>query len=292
LGNPNLVKVEVGTAIGVLGHRAYGAVLLVIAYEQFGKFGAPLFATVRLLGGAVGVLVYSALAGRFRREHVLAGGFLANAVAVALLIPVLHLHTANGLLLARRGACRRTPDPCGFVLSGPSAVLITVVACGVLGAVYSLWRLRKVERQAPTNREEVDAIRGVDAFRPLSVAAANHIAAALIALQAAGGQVVVQQGEAAEDMFLIASGVFEAEVDGKQVRTLHPGDHFGEIALLFHAPRTATVQCAQAGALWWLRRDDFLRAVTGNSTTEEAMTAIANQRLTHAGSIRSVDTDY
>jgi hypothetical protein len=50
LGNPNLVKVEVGTAIGVLGHRAYGAVLLVIAYEQFGKFGAPLFATVRLLG--------------------------------------------------------------------------------------------------------------------------------------------------------------------------------------------------------------------------------------------------
>jgi CRP-like cAMP-binding protein len=104
--------------------------------------------------------------------------------------------------------------------------------------------------------------------------------------------VVVQQGEAAEDMFLIASGVFEAEVDGKQVRTLHPGDHFGEIALLFHAPRTATVQCAQAGALWWLRRDDFLRAVTGNSTTEEAMTAIANQRLTHAGSIRSVDTDY
>jgi CRP-like cAMP-binding protein len=175
-------------------------------------------------------------------------------------------------------------------LSGPSAVI--VVACGVLGAVYSLWHLTKVERQAPTNREEVDAIRGVDAFRPLSVAAANHIAAALIALQAAGGQVVVQQGEAAEDMFLIASGVFEAEVDGKQVRTLHPGDHFGEIALLFDAPRTATVRSVQTGTLWRLRRGDFLRAVTGNATTEEAMTAIADQRLTHAGSIRSVDTDY
>jgi hypothetical protein len=33
------------------------------------------------------------------------------------------------------------------------------------------------------------------------------------------------------------------------------------------------------------RRDDFLRAITGNSTTEAAIKAIADQRLAHAGAV-------
>ena len=86
-------------------------------------------------------------------------------------------------------------------------------------------------------------------------------------------------------MFLISSGVFEADVDGKCVRTMHRGNHFGEIALLFEAPRTATVRCLKAGTLWRLNREDFLRAVTGNSTTKAAMKAIADQRLVYAGEV-------
>ena len=103
---------------------------------------------------------------------------------------------------------------------------------------------------------------------------------------------VVQQCETAEDMFLIASGVFAADVDGKQVRTLQQGEHFGEIALLFDVPRTATVRCVQTGTLWRLRRDDFLSAITGNSTTQETIQAIADQRLAHAGSLGPVDGNY
>jgi hypothetical protein len=161
------------------------------------------------------------------------------------------------------------------------------VAAGValLGAFYGLWRVMRVERRSPVQREELDAIRSVEAFRPLSVAAADQLASALIAVQPGEGDAVVRQGESAEDMFLIASGVFDATVDGKHVRTLHDGEHFGEIALLFDAPRTATVRCLQAGTLWRLRREDFLSAITGNSTTKESIKAIADQRLAHAGSI-------
>jgi hypothetical protein len=38
-------------------------------------------------------------------------------------------------------------------------------------------------------------------------------------------------------------------------------------------------------------RDDFLRAVTGNSTTDEAMRLIADQRLAHAGHITPPKSD-
>jgi hypothetical protein len=38
-------------------------------------------------------------------------------------------------------------------------------------------------------------------------------------------------------------------------------------------------------------RDDLLRAVTGNSTTDEAMRLIADQRLAHAGHITPHQSD-
>ena len=161
------------------------------------------------------------------------------------------------------------------------------VAAGVamLGVVYGLWRLRRVERQFPMCREELDAIKSVEAFRPLSVAAATQLASALIPLRCAEGDVVVRQGDSAEEMFLIGSGSFDTDVDGQKIGTLGQGDHFGEIGLLFGVPRTATVRCVQAGALWRLRREDFLRAITGNSTSKEAISAIADQRLARAGKI-------
>ncbi|HTX95363.1 MAG TPA: cyclic nucleotide-binding domain-containing protein [Mycobacterium sp.] len=118
-------------------------------------------------------------------------------------------------------------------------------------------------------REELDAIKNVEAFRPLSVAAADQLALALSPVRPADGDVVVRQGEPAEDMFLIGSGVFDADVDGQRVRTMNQGGHFGEIGLLFGVPR----------------RQDFLRASTGNSTSNEAIRAIADQRLAPAGYI-------
>lgn len=174
---------------------------------------------------------------------------------------------------------------------GARGTLRASAGLALLGAVYGLWRLTRAERSFPTLREELDAIMGVEAFRPLSVAAANQVASALVALRPAVGDEIVRQGDHSEDMFLIASGVFDAAVDGQHVRTLHDGNHFGEIGLLFDVPRTATVRCVQAGTLWRLRREDFLNAITGNSTSKQAIRAIADQRLAHAGKIDLPEDD-
>ena len=56
------------------------------------------FIILRQITGAMSAPVYAALAGRFRRERVLAVPSLLRGVAVALVIPVLELHAANALL--------------------------------------------------------------------------------------------------------------------------------------------------------------------------------------------------
>jgi len=55
------------------------------------------------------------------------------------------------------------------------------------------------------------------------------------------GETVATEGEGGVGFFVIKEGQAKVEVGGQQVRTLGPGDHFGEIALITEGPRTATV---------------------------------------------------
>jgi hypothetical protein len=218
-------------------------------------------------------ITYQLVCGRTLLQRSASGRSLDLLVGINALI-VVTITGVSGLCAAELNAA-----------IGVRGTLRVAAGLAVLGAMYALWRLTRVERLSPLDREELDAIKNVEAFRPLSVAAANQLAAALTVLQATEGDVLIRQGEPGEDMFLIDAGVFDATIDGQHVRTMQHGDHFGEIALLFDSPRTATVRCLRAGTLWRLRREDFLSAVTGNSTTKTAISAIADQRLSHSGKI-------
>ena len=55
------------------------------------------------------------------------------------------------------------------------------------------------------------------------------------------GTEVVTQGDAGETFFFVLSGELLVMQDGKQTNVLSAHDHFGELALLDPAPRSATV---------------------------------------------------
>jgi ATP-binding cassette subfamily B protein len=57
------------------------------------------------------------------------------------------------------------------------------------------------------------------------------------------GETLVQQGEAGERFYVVLSGLLEVTQQGRgNVGLLRPGDHFGEVALAMHMPRTASVR--------------------------------------------------
>lgn len=58
----------------------------------------------------------------------------------------------------------------------------------------------------------------------------------------APGDTVAQEGQGGVGFFVIREGNAKVEVGGQEVRTLGPGDHFGEIALIADGERTATIR--------------------------------------------------
>jgi len=75
------------------------------------------------------------------------------------------------------------------------------------------------------------------------------------------GERVIKQGDSGDFMFVIESGALDCLItkDGSEVvvKTCEAGDAFGELALLYNAPRAASVQAKDASVCWKLDRETF-----------------------------------
>ena len=77
------------------------------------------------------------------------------------------------------------------------------------------------------------------------------------------GQAVITQGEEGDVLYLVDSGeltcekVFKAGDPPTYLKTYVPGESFGELALLYNAPRAATIKAKTDALLWALDRECF-----------------------------------
>ena len=72
-----------------------------------------------------------------------------------------------------------------------------------------------------------------------------------------GGQVLMRQGETGREFFVLVDGAVGIDRGGTRIRTIEPGDFFGEIALLAEGPRTATATTEGASKLLVLGHREF-----------------------------------
>lgn len=94
------------------------------------------------------------------------------------------------------------------------------------------------------------------------------------------GDYIMKAGELGEEMYFISQGTVEiVSADGQTVyATLTTGDFFGEIALLFRQPRTASVRAVDYCDLYSLDIVAFNRVLTRHPGVAAHIRAIAQQR--------------
>ncbi len=71
------------------------------------------------------------------------------------------------------------------------------------------------------------------------------------------GEVICQEGQIGEELFVILRGEIELSTNGAPITSLPQGSHFGEMALVDATPRSATATASTGGKLLVINRADF-----------------------------------
>jgi len=97
---------------------------------------------------------------------------------------------------------------------------------------------------AVSARDTVSMLEEVPLFAGCSKRDLQAVAASLKEVERPQGAVIAKEGDTGLGFFLIVDGTANVSVGGKARGKLGPKDFFGEISLLDHGPRTATVTAA------------------------------------------------
>lgn len=133
----------------------------------------------------------------------------------------------------------------------------------------------RVIPKSESQRERItDRLSHVFMFAALDSSERDIVILAMEERNISVGETVITQGEEGKELFVVDSGKLEcfkqlaSSAQPKLVKTYGPGDAFGELALLYNAPRAATIRAISPCVLWVLDRNCFNHIVKESATTK------------------------
>ena len=94
-------------------------------------------------------------------------------------------------------------------------------------------------------------------FKNLSSKEHAHLIENMFYCQVAVGEFVFKQNDDAQSFFILKSGQVHVIINDRIKKTLGPGASFGELALLYNSPRSASIKVCEDCELFGINRKTF-----------------------------------
>ncbi len=172
--------------------------------------------------------------------------------------------------------------PLLVLLMGERGALITMGLIAPVACVVMWYPATKVDRSISVRTEVVGVLRRVPMLRPLPVNAIEQLAQHAERSELPAAAAVFEAGDVGDSFYVIESGSVDVLDRDQPVRTMGPGEGFGEIALLGDTTRTMTVRTKEHTTLLGISASHFLPAVTGISEARAAAEKTRREHLRHA----------
>lgn len=132
----------------------------------------------------------------------------------------------------------------------------------------------------------IESLRNVPLFAGCTVKELDRIARSGDEVMMAAGTLLADQGQTGREAFVVLDGSVTVKRNGRKVATLGPGAIVGELSLLDHGPRTATVTCDTNCSLFVIAQRQFLGVLDDVPTLGHKLLSSL------AGRIRELDRQY
>jgi MFS family permease len=125
----------------------------------------------------------------------------------------------------------------------------------------------RAQRELAAIAPRIATLQTLDIFAGATRAALERLARSAVEEAVEAGTVLIREGADADDFFVLIVGEVEVLAIGeagveRSLRILEPPDYFGEIGLLEHRPRTATVKAVTPCTVYRINGSDFVEAMT------------------------------
>ncbi|HWD60677.1 MAG TPA: ATP-binding cassette domain-containing protein [Stellaceae bacterium] len=104
-------------------------------------------------------------------------------------------------------------------------------------------------------------LKGIEPFSALNPADLTRIAETATLRHFEPGEVIIREGDAGDELFLICEGEVEVLRHDQEVARLGPADFFGEVSLISGEPRNATVVAVEPLDAYVVTKDELAAAM-------------------------------
>lgn len=117
--------------------------------------------------------------------------------------------------------------------------------------------ITKVDKPPHVKESILNTLNGCVLFKHLEPAQLDTLADCMEQKKFDAGQTIIQQGDSGDFFYVVDSGSIDCFKDDKKVCDYHDGGAFGELAIMYNAPRAATCVAATKAVVWALERKAF-----------------------------------